>query len=151
MALSVICADGRSTTKGKTVFQILKKRKKATGGLLLGATVLFGAMTLSLNSRAAEVKEAVKVPQTAQDHYALADKYKKEATELRGEIQEHNQMLAEYGKGVAKNPKDVGENGYIKKMRLHCEKYIKAAESLLAEDEEFAKFHTLRAKELEGK
>jgi hypothetical protein len=36
-------------------------------------------------------------------------------------------------------------------MRLHCEKYIKAAEALAAEADEMAKFHTLRAKEIEGK
>src|SRR5262249_2958071 len=85
----------------------------------------------------------VKVPQTVQDHYALADKYTKEAAELRVEIEQHNQMLAEYSKGVATNPKATGENSYIKNMRLHCEKYIKAAESLMAEDTELAKFHTL--------
>jgi hypothetical protein len=38
--------------------------------------------------------------------------------------------LADYRKGVAKNPKDTGENPYVKKMRLHCDKYINAAESL---------------------
>ena len=93
----------------------------------------------------------VKVPQTAQDHYALADTYTKEAAELQGEIARHHEMLAEYSKDVAKLPKATGENSYIKNMRLHCEKYIKAAESLAAEDNDLAKFHTLRAKELEGK
>jgi hypothetical protein len=96
-------------------------------------------------------KPPMKVAQTAQDHYALADKYTKEAAELQGEIAEHREMLAEYSKGVAKLPKETGENAYIKTMRLHCEKYIKAAQSLAAEDTELAKFHTLRAKELEGK
>jgi uncharacterized protein YlxW (UPF0749 family) len=93
----------------------------------------------------------VKLPQTAQDHYALADKYAKEAAELQGEIEQHHQMLAEYSRGVAQTPKAVGENGYIKEMRFHCEKYIKAAEALAVEDTELAKFHTLRGKELEGK
>jgi hypothetical protein len=96
-------------------------------------------------------KPQVKPAQTAQEHYALADKYTKEAAELQGEITEHREMLAEYSKGVAKLPKETGENSYIKTMRLHCEKYIKAAQSLAAEDTELAKFHTLRAKELEGK
>ncbi|MBL8208882.1 MAG: hypothetical protein JNM09_31985, partial [Blastocatellia bacterium] len=52
---------------------------------------------------------------------------------------------------VAKNPKDSTENPYIKKMRLHCEKYSKAAEALAQEADEMAKFHTMRAKEMEGK
>jgi len=35
-------------------------------------------------------------------------------------------------------------------MRLHCPKYIKAAENLEQEAAESAKFHEFRAKELEG-
>jgi hypothetical protein len=60
-------------------------------------------------------------------------------------------MLADYSKTVAKSPKETGENAYIRKMRLHCEKYSKAAEALAVEAEEMAKFHTMRAKEMEGK
>ncbi len=63
----------------------------------------------------------------------------------------HKKMLADYSKTVARNPKDTGESGYIKKMRLHCEKYSKAAEALAQEADEMAKFHTMRAKEMEGK
>jgi hypothetical protein len=47
--------------------------------------------------------------------------------------------------------KDTNESGYIKKMRLRCEKYGRAAEALAQEADEFAKFHTMRAKEMEGK
>jgi len=133
----------------------LKKNSKIMNGLLLGAMAALVVAAPSVGSpRAAAQNDSnrtVKVPQTAQEHYALADRYQKEATELRVEIEQHNQMLAEYSKGVATNPKATGENGYVKNMRLHCEKYIKAAESLMAEDNELAKFHTLRAKELEGK
>jgi hypothetical protein len=39
-------------------------------------------------------------------------------------------MLTKYSKTVARNPKDTNESGYIKKMRLHCEKYGRAAEAL---------------------
>jgi len=135
--------------------QILKKHTKVINGLLLGAMVALAAIALSIGSPRATAQtdsnRTAKVPQTAQEHYALADRYQKEATELRGEIEQHNQMLAEYSKDVAKNPKATGENSYIKNMRLHCEKYVKAAENLMAEDTELAKFHTLRAKELEGK
>jgi hypothetical protein len=143
----------RPQERTKTMLHTLRKDNKKMQGLLLGAVAVFAVMMLSIDSRAAAQDGAhqAKVPQTAQDHYALADHYKKEATELRGEIQKHNDMLAEYSKGVAKNAKDPGENGYIKSMRLHCEKYIKAAGELLTEDEDLAKFHTLRGKELEGK
>ena len=83
----------------------LRKDNKTMRGLLLGAVAVLAVMMLSIDSRAAAQDGAhqAKVPQTAQDHYALADHYKKEATELRGEIQKHNDMLAEYSKGVATN------------------------------------------------
>ncbi len=95
--------------------------------------------------------QEVKLPQTAQEHREMAKQYRQKAEAQRAEVATHKKMLADYSKGVAKNPKDLGENPYVKKMRLHCEKYIKAAEALATEAEEMAKFHELRAKELEGK
>ena len=62
----------------------------------------------------------------------------------------HKKMLADFKQTVAKNPK-AGENPYSKNRRLHWEKYDKPVEVLAAEAAESAKFHTLRAKELEGK
>jgi hypothetical protein len=76
---------------------------------------------------------------------------KKKAVEYRAEADSHKKMLADYSKGVAKNPKDTGENPYIRKMRVHCEKYINAAENLARETDEMAKHHEMRAKEMEGK
>lgn len=95
--------------------------------------------------------QEMKAPQTAQEHRARAEEYQKKAEEYRKEAESHKKMLTDYSKTVARNPKDTGENAYIKKMRLHCEKYVKAAESLAREAEEMAKFHTMRAKEMEGK
>jgi hypothetical protein len=127
--------------------------KNALRSLITLTIVSFAMLSFASVYAAAQKDSApqAKAPETAQEHYALADKYTKEAAELQGEIAQHRDMLAEYSKGVAKLPKATGENSYIKNMRLHCEKYIKAAESLAAEDTELAKFHTLRAKELEGK
>jgi hypothetical protein len=93
----------------------------------------------------------MKAPQTAQEHRARAKEYREKAEAQRQDAETHKQMLADYSKGVAKNPKDTGENPYVKKMRLHCQKYIKAAEALAYETEEMAKFHEMRAKEMEGK
>jgi hypothetical protein len=86
----------------------------------------------------------MKAPQTAQEHRDRAGYYKKKAAEYRGEVESHKKMLADYSKGVAKNPKDTGENPYIKKMRLHCEKYINASENLAREADEMAKYHEMR-------
>ncbi|MBL8202708.1 MAG: hypothetical protein JNM09_00660 [Blastocatellia bacterium] len=95
--------------------------------------------------------QEMKAPQTAQEHRARAEQYQKKAEEYRKEAAAHKKMLADYSKTVARNPKDTGESGYIKKMRLHCQKYSRAAEALAEEAEDMAKFHTMRAKEMEGK
>ncbi|HEX4949889.1 MAG TPA: hypothetical protein VFZ34_24700 [Blastocatellia bacterium] len=110
--------------------------------------------TLSLAASAQDHHDhgqEMKAPQTAQEHRARADEYEKKAAEHRNEAAAHQKMLKDYSKTVARNPKDTGENAYIRKMRLHCEKYIKAAEALAVEAEEMAKFHKMRAKEIEGK
>lgn len=105
------------------------------------------ALALNGHSQGQELK----VPQTAQEHRERAAQYSKAAAEHRQEVAAHKKMLADYSKTVAKNPKDTGESPYVKKMRLHCEKYIKAAESHALEAEEMGKYHNQRAKELEGK
>jgi len=92
----------------------------------------------------------MKVPQTPQEHRGRAEYYKEKATEYRMEAESHRQMLKDYSKSVAKVPKETTEDPYIKKMRLHCEKYIKAAENLARESEEMARYHEMRAKEMEG-
>ena len=136
------------------MIEVRKRNSKMTDRAVLGIMALLMVSLLVTSPQAlAQVdhNHQLKAPDTAQDHYVLADQYKKKAADLQGEIDRHNQMLAEYSKGIAKSPKATGENSYVKNMRLHCGKYIKAAENLESEDLEFAKFHTLRAKELEGK
>ena len=93
----------------------------------------------------------MKAPQTAQEHRERAEYYKNKAAEYRAEAESHKKMLADYSKGVAKNPKYTGENPYIRKMRLHCEKYVNATESLAREADEMARYHEIRAKEVEGR
>lgn len=128
--------------------------------LLISAIALMLTVGLSIWGQAQEAKQdhsghtmgqEMKAPQTAQEHRGRAEEYQKKAAEYRKEAEGHRKMLVEYSKTVAKNPKDTNENAYIKKMRLHCEKYSKAAEALASEADEMAKFHTMRAKEMEGK
>ena len=126
----------------------------AASTLLVLATAVTGsalALDFTQDQAGHAAGQELKVPQTAAEHRARAEQYQKKATEYRQEAAAHKKMLADYSKGVARNPKDTTENPYIKKMRLHCENYIKAAESLALEAEEMAKYHTQRAKELEGK
>ena len=137
-----------------------QRNSKTITWLVINALSLLLAFASPVLSRAQESKQdhsghaarqEVKIPQTVQDHLDLAERYRKRAAEYRQEIDMHKKMLAEYSKGVAKNPKYPGENPYIRKMRLHCEKYINAAEGFAREAGEMAKFHTFRARELEGK
>ena len=117
------------------------------------ALLLTIGMTAVLQVKSAaqdQPSHEMKVPESAQDHYAMAEHYQKVAAETREDVEMHKKMLAEFTKGVASNPKS-GENPYAKKMRLHCERFIKAAEDLATEADASAKFHTMRGKELEGK
>jgi hypothetical protein len=126
----------------------------------IAGAVLALAAILSIGATAQEAKrdragdataQEMKAPRTAQEHRDRAEKYQKTAAEYRQEAEAHRKMLDDYSNTVARNPKDSSENPYIKKMRLHCEKYIRAAENLAREAEEMAKYHTMRAKEMEGK
>ena len=139
---------------------LLQGNSRTTSWLLAGALTLLLGIAAPALSRGEGAKQdhsahasgqEMKIPQTAQDHHELAARYQKKAAEYRQEIEMHKKMLAEYSKRVARNPKDPGENPYIRKMRLHCEKYINATESAAREADEMAKFHTFRARELEGK
>lgn len=136
------------------------KTNTTTMRLLISAVALMLTAGLSIWGMAQDAKQdhsghamgpEMKAPQTAQEHRERAEQYQKKAAEYRKEAEAHKKMLADYSKTVARNPKDTGESGYIKKMRLHCEKYSKAAEALAQEADEMAKFHTMRAKEMEGK
>ncbi len=140
--------------------QIIRKIMAATIKTLAAGALLMQVASLSTSALAQDAKQDhsghamgqdVKMPHTAQEHRERAESYQKKAAEYRKEAETHRKMLADYSKTVARNPKDTGESGYIKKMRLHCAKYSKAAEALAQEAEEMAKFHTMRAKEMEGK
>ena len=127
------------------------KKTGITLALLAAMTVLLAiAVPAFAQDAQSPSTYQMKVPETAQDHYAMAEHYQKIAAETREDIGMHKKMLADFNEGVVKNPK-TGENPYSKEMRLHCDKYIKASEALAAEADASAAFHTMRAKELEGK
>jgi hypothetical protein len=132
---------------------IIAKATRITlvAALLILAVAAFNSPAPAQDQSGHQSGHEMKAPQTAQEHRDRAENYKKKAAEYRAEAESHKKMLADYSKGVAKTPKDRGENPYVKKMRLHCEKYINAAETLAREADEMARFHEMRAKEMEGK
>jgi hypothetical protein len=100
-----------------------------------------------------ETTDAVRPLDTPSEHLALADGYRKKTTAYREDAAAHRQMLADYKTQVAvpTDAKTGIENPWLKKMRVHCEEYIRDADKLAANSEKFADFHTMRAAELQGK
>ena len=92
----------------------------------------------------------VKLPETASDHLAMAKEYDEKAAAWRKEAEYHREMAAAYKK---ERPDFKGgmRNPWTVKMEKHCAKIYTDAEKLAADAEESAKYHRLRAKELEGK
>ena len=86
---------------------------------------------------------------TPEEHLAKADEYMKEAAALLGaEAAMHRKMLEQYKEGFPATEGQIEEASYVKKMRLHCEGYIKKAEALATEAEKFADYHREQAAEL---
>ena len=96
---------------------------------------------------------AANVPTTAEQHLALAKTYQEQAAANRKLAQEHRDMAEAY-KNSAQNTQAVkrGEKlSWLVKMEKHCDAIATAAEKLADEDQKAADYHTLRAKELQGK
>jgi len=91
------------------------------------------------------------VPQTAADHVALAKKYTDQAAEYRKQAAEHKDMAEAYKKSVPGPSKSGTPNPWAKKMEAHCSKIAKDAEALAVDADKAAEYHTLRAKEVQGK
>jgi hypothetical protein len=126
--------------------------------LSVGSILAFGLLSPALAETSKEAAAKTEMtgagkPETAKDHLALADSYRKKAAADREDATAHRQMLETYKKQVA-TPTDAktgGENPWIKKMRVHCEEYIRDADKLAASADQFAEFHTMRATELQSK
>lgn len=90
--------------------------------------------------------EDVKVPETAQEHLALAKQYDEKAAVWRDEAAHHREMADTYKKYSKLHP-----NPSVTKMEQHCSAIVKEADKLALEAENLAKDHRQAAKELEGK
>jgi hypothetical protein len=93
----------------------------------------------------------VKVPTTVEDHLALAKSYTEKAAAWKKEAQYHHEMADAYKKSSTPPDKSGKPNPWVKKMTEHCQALADAADKLAAEASKAAEYHTLRAKELQGK
>ena len=110
--------------------------------------VLAVALGLMLSTVAAA---DMKMPESAADHLALAKSYQEKATVYKKEAAEHRAMAEAYKKSVPGPTKSGGENPWAKKMEMHCRAIATDADKMASDAEKAAEFHTLRAKELQGK
>jgi len=87
----------------------------------------------------------MKLPESAGDHLALAQNYEEKAAAWRQEAAHHREMAAAYRNSRPANDADAAT------MQKHCMKIVKDAEALATDADDTAKYHRLRAKELQGK
>ena len=92
---------------------------------------------------------AVDASQAGAEHLALATSYEQKAAAQDALIAEHTQMKQDYKAKFFVNEK-VTPMEKIRKMEDHCDAIIAAAQKEKNELLEFAKWHQMRAAELQG-
>lgn len=83
-------------------------------------------------------------------HEELAASYEQKAVAQDALILQHEQMKLDASENVAKSPKS-GTAPVVKAMEKHCNAIIDKAKELKAEFLDFAKWHHMRAAELQGR
>ena len=116
----------------------------------LGVTVLVAGLLLGVPVARGVETQAIKLPETIQDHQAMATSYEQKAAAYRQEAAYHRAMLEKAAEAERINPKAQVHPRY-EAMRKHCEPIIRDAEQLASDMSEFAKWHRMRAAELEGR
>jgi cell division protein FtsB len=94
--------------------------------------------------------DAVQVSEATTDHLALAKKYEAQMNVQNTLITEHQQMKRDYYNRFFVNEK-ISPRKKLQKMEQHCDAIVTEATKLRDELQEFAKWHRMRAAELEGR
>jgi type II secretory pathway component PulJ len=115
----------------------------------LRIAVLAVTLTAGLAATAA-VAEEMKLSQTAAEHQAMAKSYEEKVAAWRAEAAYHRDMAGAYKK-THPDRKSGAVNRAAAEMEKHCMNIVTDVEKAAGEADELAKFHHLRAKELEGK
>lgn len=97
-------------------------------------------------ARAADAK----VPETVAEHLAMSKSYVEKAAAWRAEAERHWRMAADFRKSHP-DRKSGARNTRAAEMDKHCSTLARDAEKLAADAEDFAKYHRMRAAELEGR
>lgn len=98
-------------------------------------------------------EKAISVPQTPEQHLAMASEYEAKAKAARQEAELHRKMFADFEKKElpALRSKLGVEPPWVAKMRKHCDAFIRDSEAIAKDADDFAKFHRMRAEEVRGK
>ena len=113
------------------------------------ALAVFAAFAFTATNSFAE---ETKVPQTAADHQAMVKQYTDQAAQFKKVADDHRAMAEAYKKSFSAPPQKAGQkNPWVAKMEKHCAMLAKNADKVAADATKAAEYHTLRAKELEGK
>jgi len=114
---------------------------------IMVTSLAFAAFALTAT---ASFAEDAKVPTTAAEHEALAKQYKDQAAQYKKVADDHRAMAAAYASSHQPTNGPTPNAGAVK-MKKHCEAIAKDADKLASDTEKAADYHTMRAKELQGK
>ena len=106
------------------------------------AVLVVPARAFAAEPSAEEMGRPTKPAETAADHLTAAKWYEQKAAEWKQEAEAHRAMAAAYKK---EKPEDAAT------MEKHCKKIMKDAQALAQDAEDTAKYHRLRAKEMQKK
>ena len=114
--------------------------KKIVTAMVAGCTAALLSATPALASDPTSDR-AMKLPESAADHLALAKSYEEKVEGWRKEAADHRAMAEAYKKA---GPADAAT------MQKHCREIADDAEKLARDAENTAKYHRLRAKEMQA-
>lgn len=105
-----------------------------------------GPLHAAEEGRSEELAQA-KIPETAEEHQAMAQSYRIKAANYRREAEAHQKMLDEYKFKVVA----PGKGPSHKEAQRHCERYMRDARRLAEEAGNLADYHASQAKALQGR
>ena len=113
------------------------------------AALAFGLMILTMLSQVPAF--ATDVSSVVADHKAMAASYREKAAAQDALITEHQGMKGTYAKRFTpSNYSKIGIPSNVKNMDKRCGKIVKAAQQEKQALLDFAKWHEMRAAELQG-
>ena len=112
--------------------------------------IAFLALAAFALTATASLAAEAKVPTTAAEHEAMAKQYREQAAQFKKLADDHRAMAAAYA-ATHQPTNGPTPNAGAAKMKKHCEALAKDADTLAADTEKAADYHTMRAKELQGK